>query len=248
MFTEKGLSPERHDSGERENKSLREKFLNKWTILFAFLATVGGGYASFEKERVQSENQAQKLVLKAEDLPKQPKETVEALKALTYLVGVVGRRSLEKGGLTAESEKIIEKLGVPFFEEDVWLDAHDEGKTHEKLYLILETVNKKLKESGDFEEAAIGTFSSTPNICVISFEELKEFNEIDIWVEEDGSYTIWPISGLDTPKNVNNLDDVANIVKNKKELSKKLIAWYEGKVSDDEIKMALTELDGDLQK
>lgn len=261
---EKYIPPEAQETSETQR--LRKLFLNKWTMFLTLVSAAIALRSGFAAENEVEEQQAQaqeKFNLSEDDLPKDENEMQKSLDALGHLQGTVAKRLELKKRLSGEE---TEPAAKP--EKDWKIKSIGDGKIvirtvnpdGSETYTIKDLLAPKFQTATDenyqklqeyFQENfqnydfAIEREENGYEYTIKVKEKLAQGTEmekygIQVRVEEEGSYTVYPMSNFGEILNASSEEDLKEVIMLQLDIMELEIAWgRDKKYTDEEFKTAL---------
>lgn len=226
---------------EREKKKWREIFINKWTALLGAIAValmIGREQGEQEKESGGGKDKGGvELKLSEADLPDNIEELKKGIVAAEFLHQQVDKRNARLSATppiespsTERDEEGEEKGKTSYFLEDIFKPAY-ETATDENFEKLNDLFARQLPDFG-FERLNNSDYSVTlddPSIL----EKTGTFR-VEIRVEEDGSYTVYPPSNFGKYLSIASEKGLVEAIQHQLEVKKMEEKWAKGEITDEE--------------
>ena len=248
---------------EKSKEKLKRKFLNRWTALLGVLGVVLAVKFGLDEKRKVDELRKevdQSLHLDEKDLPQEEKDIQDGFEAIQHLVDVLedaaeGEHTAPSVGGGGEGPKIVSTRVVRQGPMELIVDQLDEnGNAVSTIKYDLSYPDEETATDENYKAIQDYLKSDCPDWALErenqwEYKATMESHENDdgpqsLWirVEEDGSYTVGSLTGLEGERNVGSLGEIAGVLEDKENilsLSQKLQA---GKISFQEFKKKLKKM------
>jgi hypothetical protein len=248
---------------EESKEKLRRKFLNRWTALLGVLGvvlTVKFGFEGKRKADELKEKVAQDLHLDEKDLPPGEKDIQDGLEAIEHLKDVLevaaeGEYMVLSVGGESEGPKIVSTKVVRQNPMELIVDQLDaNGKAVSTIRYDLSYPDEETATDENYKAVQDYFKSDCAGWTVERLNQWEykaimenhgddgELHYLRIRAEEDGSYTVDSLTGLEDERNIGNLGEIAGVLKDKEKILSLSQELQAGQISVQEFKEKLKEM------
>lgn len=254
--------PERGENSaqEQSKETMKKLFLNKWGVLLGVIVVTLGIKLGLDGEKTQKvkDEVESTLRLNEGDLPKDQEETqrgVEAIELLNRaLQDAVARYEVAESPTVASSEageelkivstELIKETPQYVIEKVILEDGVEMWRKQDLSYPDEETATdgnyKAMQEY--FKSDCPGWSVERDNQWEYKATLGNSGYKLWIRVEEDGSYTIGSLTGLEDQRNIGDLGDIAKVLRDKEEILKLNDQLRDEEITTQEFKKKLKEM------
>ena len=250
---------------EQSRETMKKLFLNKWGALLGVIVVTLGiklGLDEVKTQQIKDEVEST-LRLNEDDLPKDKEETkrgVEAIEILSRaLQDAVARYEVAESPTVASEEtgeepRVVSSELVDSKPTRIVMKEILSNGTERYIFHDL-TVPEEITATDENYKAIKDYFKSDCPGWTVEKENEWDYkvelrnegsdqlsDQLRIRVEEDGSYTIGSLTGLEEERNVNSIGDIAKVLKDKEEILSLSEELREEKISFQEFKGKLKEM------
>ncbi|MBI5451993.1 hypothetical protein HY945_00865 [Candidatus Gottesmanbacteria bacterium] len=250
-----------HSNPEQPRETYKKLFLNKWSALLGIIVVAWGIKLGLDEEKTEKMKDEVENTLHLDDeaLPKDEEDArrgAEAIESLhRALQDAIARREVEGGGAVSHAPaedgaepKVVESelvKATPLYV--VVREKFDNGLEWYKKY---DLTYPDEETATDENYAAIQDyFKSDCSGWTVERENQWEYkanfgghNPLWVRVEEDGSYTVGSLTGLEDERNVGSMGEIAEVLRDKEKILSMVHELEEQQMTTQEFKKKLKEM------